>query len=108
MQPVKLLLRKLQNQLSTSFTMPGYNITISGEFEKITVPAVSVIPDVSMTKNRKPVWNWTDATGEDYYRYKLNDAANWNYTEQINYTPANDLSDGAYTLHVQELDSGLT
>ena len=86
----------------TSFVMPDKSITISGEFKQIPVPIVTT-PSAA-TDNQKPTWSWTNATGEGYYRYKLNEGS-WTYTPFTSFTPTTNLIDGTYTLFVQQINN---
>jgi hypothetical protein len=85
-----------------SFIMPDKEITITGGFEQIPIPTVS--SSAATTNNQKPTWSWTSATGEEYYRYKL-DGGSWNYTNLTSFTPVTDLTYGMHTLYVQEINN---
>lgn len=87
--------------MGTFFIMPDTDISITGGFEQIPIPTVT---SASFTTNdQTPTWNWTDATGQGYYRYKLN-GESWNYTTLTSFTQATNLTDGNYTLYVQEIN----
>ena len=86
----------------TSFKMPDNDITISGGFQKISIPTVTS-PSATIDYPT-PTWGWVSATGEGYYRYKLNEES-WNYTTLTNFTPTTNLTNGTYTLYVQEINN---
>ena len=86
----------------TSFVMPDKAVTISAAFEPIPVPTVeSPLPE---TDNCRPTWSWDDATGKEYYRYRLNNES-WRYTVSNSFTPTTDLAEGTYTLEVQGINN---
>ncbi|UZQ50261.1 cadherin-like beta sandwich domain-containing protein [Clostridium kluyveri] len=90
----------------TSFIMPLNDVTITdstNSFEKIPVPSVTV--SSSEMENTMPTWGWSDATGYGYYRYKLDNAAEWTNTSSESYTPQASLYSGTHTLYVEEMNS---
>ncbi len=87
-----------------------------GIYGEITLPKDTIAPTapaitgVTPTNNKTPTWAWTtDGSGNGTFRYRLNDS---NLSDEAatettspNFTPATDLSDGDYTLYVQEKDT---
>jgi len=74
----------------------------------VSAPAVTFTDDTytsgSLTLDSTPTWQWTSAgDGKQYFRYSFNEST-WYYTYDKSYTPGSALSDGTYTLYVQEQD----
>jgi poly(3-hydroxybutyrate) depolymerase len=80
---------------------PSINFTLDGP----TPPAVS--GDASPTADDTPTWTWSGTGGgAGYFRYGFAEGT-WIAPDvtDTSYTPASPLTDGTYTLHVQERDS---
>ncbi|MFC1839664.1 leucine-rich repeat domain-containing protein [Thermodesulfobacteriota bacterium] len=75
----------------------------------ITPPGVPAVTGATPTSDRTPTWSWTSGgEGNGTYRYKLDDSdLTSGAVEMANtsYTADNALSDGSYTLYVQERDA---
>lgn len=82
--------------------MPDSPVTLKGGFVPIPVPSVNTTS--ATTTNLKPIWTWTDGTGESYFRYKL-DGGPWNYTTAMSFTPKTDLVSGGHTLIVENMNA---
>ena len=64
-----------------------------------------VTGDASPTQNDTPTWTWTSGGGDfGDYRYSFTDGNFGNFTDLTSFTPASSLTDGLWTLFVQEKD----
>ena len=72
------------------------------------VYTTAAIPTVSsagnLTNDTTPTWSWTHdvVNGKGTYRYQLNNSGTWTTITNTAFTPASALTDGTYTLTVQE------
>lgn len=69
-------------------------------------PFAVLLNGIPFTNNQYPMWTWASTGGgSGIFRYKLNDSdltTGTTQTTALFYTPASALSDGTYTLYVQE------
>ena len=75
-----------------------------------TGPAMPTVTGPAVTQLMQPTWTWVSggSGGSGAFRYKLGDAdltVGATSTATLAYTPTSSLSDGAYTLYVQESDA---
>lgn len=83
----------------------------SGSFTIIvdtTPPVAPVVTGTSPTNNVTPTWTWSSGGGNGNYRFKLGDndfSSGATLTAATSFTPGSALSDGTYTLYVQEQDN---
>ncbi|NLW90483.1 MAG: hypothetical protein GXY34_02630, partial [Syntrophomonadaceae bacterium] len=88
------------------------NWSASGSFVitiDVTPPAAPAVTGSTPTTDTTPTWSWTaGGGGNGTYRYKLDDndlSLGATETAALNYTPGSALSEGSYTLYVQERDA---
>ena len=86
---------------ATSFTMPTGDVQITAVFVPIALPSVAV---TSSTADTTPTWTFTHANSGPF-RWRFDNSSPWTTTPDSSYTPTAPLSDGTYTLHVEEQDS---
>ena len=85
---------------ATSFTMPKGDVQITAVFVPIALPSVAV---TSSTADTTPTWTFTHANSGPF-RWRFDNSSPWTTTPDSSYTPTAPLSDGTYTLHVEEQD----
>jgi len=86
-----------------NWSPPGsWNVSI-----KLAGPEPPVVSGPEVTNDLRPRWTWVGGgNGNGRFRYQLNsEAGNWQLTTAISFRPIAPLTDGAYTLYVQEQDS---
>jgi hypothetical protein len=93
----------------TSTTLPGTNIASgSAIIIDTTAPTAPIVSGTTPTNDTTPTWNWSaGGGGNGTYRYELDDSdltSGSTQTTSTSYTPDSGISDGSYTLYVQERD----
>jgi hypothetical protein len=71
-------------------------------------PTAPNVIGATPTSDTTPTWSWTSGGGNGTFRYKLGDAnlsSGATENSSLEFTPASALSEGTYTLYVQELDA---
>ncbi|MCX5768964.1 MAG: Ig-like domain-containing protein [Candidatus Hydrogenedentes bacterium] len=74
---------------------------------KLAGPEPPVVSGPEVTNNLRPRWTWVSGgNGNGRFRYQLDsEAGSWQLTNAISFRPIGTLTDGRYTLFVQEQDS---
>ncbi|QOR36866.1 Ig-like domain-containing protein [Clostridium sp. 'deep sea'] len=93
---------KLGNKVNPQQQKVFEDTTYTAIFEPIAHNE-PVVSGISLTNDTTPTWSWLSGSnvGSGQYRYKLNNN-DYVITTSTSFTPAEALSNGSYTLYVQE------
>lgn len=90
---------------STEVTLENGNATVAAGFVDNTGPNQPNVNGDTPTIDTTPTWTWqSGGGGNGTYRYKINDNSFSGDYHTTQYEPGSPLSEGSYTLYVQECD----